>query len=52
MYVRQFCSFLSGLEPLAFFFLCFFVSQSGLLENEVYLPSGEVADDRRMTEIN
>lgn len=51
MYVRQFCSFLSGLEPLALFFLCFFVSQSGLLMNEVYLPAGEVTDDRRTTEL-
>lgn len=30
----------------------FFVNQSGLLMNEVYLPAGEVADDRRMTENN
>lgn len=34
------------------FFLCFFVSQSELLMNEVYLPPDEVADDRRMTESN
>lgn len=44
--------FLSGLKPLALLFLCYFVSQSGLLMNEVCLPAGEVADDRRITENN
>lgn len=44
--------FLSGLEPLALFSLCYFVSQSELLMNEVCLPAGEVADDRRITENN
>lgn len=42
--------FLSGLEPLALF--CYFVSQSELLMNEVRLPAGEVANDRRITENN
>lgn len=51
MYVRQFWFFLSGVEPLALFFLRFFVSQSGLLMNEVYLPA-EVADERRLKVIN
>lgn len=47
----KFCIFfLSGLEPLALF--CYFVSQSGLLMNEVCLPAGEVASDRRITENN